>query len=157
MSYYGRDYPNGYSSHIYLIGNISLHYAVLGGIGLFALASILYIRYRSDWALGPGLARFKPFFAQGAFCMLVYCLNLAPYVGVARSTFIYHYMPALIYAELLLARTLETLVGPRYMGHATILLLLVTGGTLVFFAPWVYALPLTLEGHARRRLLPRWD
>jgi dolichyl-phosphate-mannose--protein O-mannosyl transferase len=27
----------------------------------------------------------------------------------------------------------------------------------LIYAPWVYAFPLTGEGHARRRWLSRWD
>lgn len=130
---------------------------MLGAWALIALAALLYVRYRNDWALGPGLARFRPFFAQVAFCAFVYIINLAPYVGVARSTFIYHYMPALIYGELAAARLVETLVGPRYTPVATLLVLAITGGVVFHFAPWIYATPLTLDGHARRRWLPRWD
>ena len=44
---------------------------------------------------------------QVVFCICAYLLNLAPYLQVKRSTLIYHYMPALLYAELLAARTLE--------------------------------------------------
>ena len=43
------------------------------------------------------------------------------------------------------------------MPAATGALLAATGATLAFFSPWVYGTPLTSEGHAARRWLPRWD
>lgn len=158
VSYYGKDVPGTpYSTHIYLIGNHALHYGVLGAWALFAAAALLYVRYRNDWALGPGLARFKPFFAQAAFCALVYVVNLAPYVGVARSTFIYHYMPALLYAELLAAITVDWFAGPRWRGVAVRVYAVLVASVFLFNYPWVFAFPITNDGHARRRWLPRWN
>jgi dolichyl-phosphate-mannose--protein O-mannosyl transferase len=76
---------------------------------------------------------------------------------VSRSAFIYHYMPALMYAEVLTALMVDQIAGPRAMPVVTkVLVGIVTIGFL-FYAPWVYAMPLTSEGHARRRLLKRWD
>ena len=46
-----------------------------------------------------------------AFCVLTYALNLLPYIAVNRSAFCYHYMPALMYAELLSALTMDRLFG----------------------------------------------
>jgi dolichyl-phosphate-mannose--protein O-mannosyl transferase len=37
------------------------------------------------------------------------------------------------------------------------LLLLVVVTCYLYYSPWIYAFPLTNEGHARRRWLPRWD
>ncbi len=39
---------------------------------------------------------------------------------------------------------------------AKILILIIVAG-FIYYAPWVYAFPLTSEGHARRRLYRRWD
>ena len=46
-----------------------------------------------------------------AFCVITYSLNLLPYIAVNRSAFCYHYMPALMYAELLSALTMDRLFG----------------------------------------------
>ena len=83
---------------------------------------------------------------------MVYIINLAPYVGVQRSTFIYHYMPALVYGELMAARLVETLVGPRYTPFATLLILGITGGVVLHFAPWIYATPVRAASSAASRL-----
>lgn len=36
-------------------------------------------------------------------------------------------------------------------------ILLVVVSCYLYYSPWIYAFPLTSEGHARRRWLPRWD
>ena len=51
-----------------------------------------------------------------AFCVLTYALNLLPYIAVNRSAFCYHYMPALMYAELLSALTIDRLFGEGACG-----------------------------------------
>ena len=51
----------------------------------------------------------------------------------------------------------EQLVGKRNMPWAMKGIMAVVLASFLFFAPWVYAFPLTSEGHARRRLLKRWD
>ena len=49
------------------------------------------------------------------------------------------------------------LAGKRWMPLVTKAYLLVTVGSFVYFSPWIYSLPLTPEGHARRRWLSSWD
>ena len=67
-------------------------------------------RYKRE----PGLRlphHFSAYFSVVAFCVLTYSLNLLPYIAVNRSAFCYHYMPALMYAELLSALTMDRLFG----------------------------------------------
>jgi dolichyl-phosphate-mannose--protein O-mannosyl transferase len=104
----------------------------------------------------PTIRSLNLFFASGAFCVAAYCINLIPYLGVARSTFIYHYMPALIYGELLLARVIEHIAG-KHTPIAARVVLLVVGLVWLHYTPWIYGFPLTNDGHARRRWNPRWD
>jgi dolichyl-phosphate-mannose--protein O-mannosyl transferase len=104
----------------------------------------------------PTIRSLNLFFASGAFCVAAYCINLIPYLGVARSTFIYHYMPALIYGELLLARVIEHIAG-KHTPVAARVVLLVVGLVWLHYTPWIYGFPLTNDGHARRRWNPRWD
>lgn len=66
-------------------------------------------------------------------------------------------MPALVYAEILAARTVEQLVPRRWLTRAVAAYLVVVVATFLFFAPWVYALPLNNDGHERRRWLKRWN
>jgi dolichyl-phosphate-mannose--protein O-mannosyl transferase len=155
VSYYGKDYPGNHSSHVYLLGNPVLHWGVLAAQAVFVVLCALYLRYRSHPDMS--LSRFNAFFGQASFCFVVYWLNLLPYIGIARSTFVYHYMPALMYGQLLTACTVEAVV-PRKWLRATVLTIAAgLAATLVFFGPWIYATPLTADGHERRRWLPRWN
>lgn len=79
MSYYGKDWPHGHSSHVYLIGNPVLHWSVIGAFGVFALLCGLYLRYRTHPKLN--LSRFNASFSQMSFCFVVFWLNLLPYIG----------------------------------------------------------------------------
>jgi dolichyl-phosphate-mannose--protein O-mannosyl transferase len=123
--------------------------------------------------------------------------NLIPYVFVKRSCFLYHYIPGLLYGELMLAMMIDKLSGacdvcgaggargayrdpastnrslhlrpalpPPYCHAASAgkrrdavvkVALFVVVTTYLFYAPWVYAMPLTSEGHDRRRWLKRWN
>ena len=82
--------------------------------------------------------------------------NLIPYVFVKRSCFLYHYIPGLLYGELMLAMMVDKMSGPQ-RDRAVRLIALAVVVCFLFFAPWVYALPLTSEGHDRRRWLRRWN
>jgi hypothetical protein len=73
-----------------------------------------------------------------AFCALGWVLNLAPYAGVARTCFAYHYMPALVYGELILALVIQQLAGPRYFPLAAKLAILAVGLVWAYFTPWIY-------------------
>ena len=66
-------------------------------------------------------------------------------------------MPALMYGEVVAALMLDQLAGPRYVARATKVLCAILILGFVFWAPWFYCFPLTAEGHARRRILKRWD
>ena len=131
----------------------------LGGlVGVAFLSSAFYLRYKHFRGNCGWLSRrVAPFFSATGYCLWVYVLNLLPYILVARSAFIYHYMPALMYAEVMSALVIEQFVGKRNMPAAMKVLSVVVIGSFLFYSPWVYAYPLTSESHARRRLLKRWD
>jgi dolichyl-phosphate-mannose--protein O-mannosyl transferase len=42
-------------------------------------------------------------YSAHSFAFAAWLCNLAPYILVSRSCFVYHYMPGLLYAELLAA------------------------------------------------------
>jgi dolichyl-phosphate-mannose--protein O-mannosyl transferase len=117
---------------------------------------VFYMRYQREPGLDIG-SHFKKYVAVVAFGTVAYSLNLLPYVGVKRSCFAYHYMPALMYAELVTPITMDRVFGPKYMGLATKLLLVLYTAGFLYFAPWIYALPLSADEHAARRWLRRWD
>ena len=77
------------------------------------------------------------------------------YIAVARSAFCYHYMPGLFYAELLLALFMDRVTRPYHVVGTRIVLAAVFAG-FVFWSPWVYAFPLTRQGHDARRWMASW-
>ena len=137
VSYYGKDLPLTYTAHMYLIGNHAIHWSVVVALGVFAALSLLYLRYRNVPRYAEWLGLFRPYFAQASFCLAVYVVNLAPYVAVARSTFCYHYMPALVYGELMVAQTIDLLAGPRHLKAATKVYLAIIGLVWFYYTPWI--------------------
>jgi len=126
-------------------------------MALSVLAAAAYLRLRT-FPSAPGASPARAAFAAVVvFSMLGYTLNIAPYLGVKRSTFIYHYMPALIYAELLTAITVDWFAGPAWRGVAVHVYGILLAAVYLFNYPWIYAFPITNDGHARRRWLPRWN
>ena len=85
--YYSKDYKHTYTAGMYLIGNPAVLWGVVASLFLSVVLIVLFLRYRHT----PGLRldAFSPTFAQIGFCLTVYWLNLLPYLGVKRSTFIY--------------------------------------------------------------------
>jgi len=78
--------------------------------------------------------------------------NLLPYVLVTRSCFIYHYMPALMYGEIMTALLVDKLAGRKFMPLACKVILAVVLAVWLHFAPWVYA----IRECGRRGSLSRW-
>jgi dolichyl-phosphate-mannose--protein O-mannosyl transferase len=146
---------------VYLLGNPAVIWLVGALVATTFASSAFYLRYKHfrgslgncDWLS----ARMATFSSATGYCLWVYVLNLLPYILVNRSAFIYHYMPALMYGEVMSALMVEQLVGKKNMPLAMKLIMGVVLASFCYYAPWVYAFPLTSEGHARRRLLKRWD
>jgi dolichyl-phosphate-mannose--protein O-mannosyl transferase len=141
VSYYGKDLPLTYTAHMYLIGNHAIHWSVVLVLGLFVVLTLFYLRYRNVPRFSEWLGNFKGYFAQCSFCLMVYFVNMAPYVAVARSTFCYHYMPALVYGELMVARTIDLLAGPRWRVTATKVYLAIIGLVWFHYTPWIVRNP----------------
>ena len=154
LAYYGHDFPGGYHANVYLLGNPAVIWPAIACVLAAAVICVIYTRYRARAPAGDDLHRFA---GQATFCLLGYFFNLLPYLGVVRSTFVYHYMPALVFAQILSARVFETLTPVRYRAAAFKVVVLVVALVFVYFSPWIYALPMQQEAHARRRWLPRWD
>ena len=158
LLYYSKDMGDGKTQMVYLLGNPAVIWLVGVLVGVTAASSAFYLRYKHFRGNCGWLSqRVAPFFSATGYCLWVYILNLLPYVLVNRSAFIYHYMPALMYGEVIASLMVEQIVGKRNMPLGMKLIMLVVLCSFAYYAPWVYAHPLTSEGHARRRLLKRWD
>lgn len=140
LLYYSKDFvARGISQSklIYLLGNPGVIWLVGVCVVLCVLASACYLRYKHDQHFQ--LHVHSNVFSAIGYCLWVYILNLLPYILVNRSAFIYHYMPALMYAEIMSALLIEQLVSKRYMPIAMKVLAVVIISCFFFYAPWVCA------------------
>jgi dolichyl-phosphate-mannose--protein O-mannosyl transferase len=100
-----------------------------------------------------------------------YLLNLVPYMLIARSKFVYHYMPALMVGAALFALSMEALWGwaaraaapaPRVRAAAAAAVTAaafaaVTAAFFYFGLPFVYGYKLTHEQHQARMWNSKWQ
>ena len=158
VSYWGSSMGTAEdASSMYLIGS---PWSTLAVLGVMALLPAIYIaaqrtawykpgeatlgvkvldRFRAAWT--PSVARAVTWAAFG------WCLNLLPYVIIDRTTFAYHYLPALLYGHLTLALLIDAFLGDAGCAAA----IAVAGATFYRYSPWVYAIPLTMEQHEALR------
>ena len=138
---------------IYLIQN------PVGAIWVFAavlamfLLSLVVTRYRT---IIPKKNRILPIVDRGIFLLAGYFLNLLPFMFVERCYFIYHYLPALTYGQLLTALLIDAMPKPLRLLFTALILTSVVAA-FVFWAPWVYALPIKISGMTSRQWMPRWN
>lgn len=154
------DKTKGLTESVYLVGNPAVIWGVLFLLGMAALYAFLYCRYRNVEVIRKLLFKdrkgIESYFRAVAFCFTCYSLNLIPYIPVTRSCFVYHYMPALLYGEILAALTVERWCG-RFTPLVAKYILAVVIIVFIYYMPWVYSIALTAEGHERRRWLPGWN
>jgi dolichyl-phosphate-mannose--protein O-mannosyl transferase len=161
LRYWDRSMAWGYTQVIYLLGNPLVIWLVAACLVLSAIVIAIYFRVRQLGFLSQpqyaALDKWGPAFTRIGYCMVAYALNLLPYTAVNRSCFIYHYMPALLYGEIVVALFIDAMAGRKYINRTVVILFIPIFLTWLHFCPWVYALPLTADGHARRMWMKRWD
>ena len=94
----------GIARAIYLLGNPAVVWGTSACVLLWLLTSALALHFRSSLTYRHKDVRA---FQLCSFAFVAWVCNLAPYILVHRSSFIYHYMPGLLYAELLTALWLD--------------------------------------------------
>lgn len=111
------------NAQIYLVGNPVVWWASTVSV----LVLLLY------WGLH------KVFQAKTATVLLAgYFLNLLPFAAVSRVTFLYYYLPSLIFAVLILVYLLNTQKNAKIT--LMLFLVLVLAG-FIYFTPVTYGLP----------------
>jgi dolichyl-phosphate-mannose--protein O-mannosyl transferase len=143
---------------VYAMGNPPLWWlttvAIAVVLSLALWQVITFLRNRSE-PIGAGLSGDLPlclYFAAG------YLANLLPWLSISRCAFLYHYMPAYLFASFALAWLLSSWFSSperslQMMGGS--LLLLCVGG-LVFWLPIFLGLPLSPAQWQWRVFLPSW-
>ena len=103
---------------MYLFGNPVECWGILVAMALFV--ALYFIAQRTAWyARGANAlvdtvqAYFKGAAPALAFLLGGWLLNLLPYAAINRTTFAYHYLPALLYGNLFLAVFTDHFFGAR--------------------------------------------
>ncbi len=93
-----------------------------------------------------------------AYLVLGWGANLLPWLSVKRCTFLYHYMPSLVFAVMALAFILDRwLQGTVFSRKVTAIAVLITLLlAFLFWMPLYLGLPLTPESIALRRWFTSW-
>lgn len=105
LLYYTEELEDGRFRQIYLIGNPAIMYVCVLFALSFFFCLIFYFRYRYLISNDVELSRLL---SKGMFLLLAYSLNLFPYIAVDRSAFLYHYIPGLLYAQLLTSLMIDS-------------------------------------------------
>lgn len=126
---------------------------VLWGLGSIAI-SIAFFK------IGRLLFRKTSFTAEQdwpwVYCGINYLVNWLPWLVVTRCTFLYHYLPSVIFSFLVLAWLITCwLEKVRFRRVAWISIALVTIA-FVFWLPLYLGLPLSPQSWGWRLLLPTW-
>ncbi|CDF36110.1 Dolichyl-phosphate-mannose--protein mannosyltransferase, family GT39 [Chondrus crispus] len=157
--YYYVDKAEGYTEDrpvvrvIYLLQNPASALWVAAAVALFALLLPCVLRYRNRISEKHSMHRVV---SVGCFLLAGYVLNLVPYMFVERCSFLYHYLPALMYGQLLAALLIDALPR-RVRVSLTVVIIATLVAAFVFWAPWVYAWPIDGDAITRRQWMPRWN
>lgn len=132
-------YWNGEKEKIYLLGNPILWWLSTLAIFFLFFLAIFYEEIRKD--------------NRAVLILLGYLISLAPYFQVTRSTFLYHYFPALIFSIFSLSYLLGRIKnGEKVLFFILILVFL----CFLYFAPLSYGFPLEPEQYQMRIWLKSW-
>lgn len=138
---------------VYLLQNPAMALWVFTAVTAFVVLAPLVHRYRAFISNDHPVV---DIFNRGSFLLGGYMLNLLPYILVERCYFLYHYLPALTYGQILTAFLVDSLPRiPRLL--LTVLISVSVVAAFIFWAPWMYCLPIDFEGVKRRQWMPGWN
>lgn len=140
-------------SIIYLLMNPMMATSINTFMLVYVGALFITVRYRKMYVMPEPL---KQHLRRGGVMFFGWIASMLPTMVVYRSGPVYQYLPGLFFAQALAAVGFD--ITPRFarpMMAAFVLTLLVA--SFLYWSPWVYAWPLTHEGHIQRRWFPKWD
>lgn len=155
--YIDEDAGSGNREMIYLISNPVLTVVsgcgVLFGLSLLLATPVILWRGRMSGALSAVRKR------AGVVFVLVsgWVLNLVPYIGVRRCTFLYHVLPALQLASLLAGVALQTVPSRRVRTALCVAVVAAMAAAFWYWRAWTYALERSYDELKALRWMPRWN
>jgi dolichyl-phosphate-mannose-protein mannosyltransferase len=92
------------------------------------------------------------------YLVVNYSVNLFPWMLVTRCTFIYHYMPSLIFAILALTWILNRWFEGtnNLLKHSGVMIVLLIIVAFIFWLPIYLGLPLSVKDFDLRMIMPNW-
>lgn len=102
--------------------------------------------------------KFNPHINIAFYLVVNYAANLLPWTRVTRCVFIYHYMPAVVFAFLSIAWLTDQCLSSYYRvirGLGITIIFLILAG-LIFWLPIYLGLPLSPEGYRFRMWFNSW-
>lgn len=142
-----------YIRAIYLIQNPAGALWVLAAVVTVAISIPIFWRYRFDIAKERSAHRL---YNMGSFLLCGYFVNLLPYIFVERCYFLYHYLPALTYGQLIFGVLIDSL--PKIPRNIIAFVMMTSVlAAFIFWSPWAYGFRLHLDGFKKRQWIARWD
>ncbi|KAJ8905497.1 hypothetical protein NDN08_002004 [Rhodosorus marinus] len=139
------------SGPVKLIVNPGVALLTVSAVGITILATLLSIRYR-DSRLVTNSAKTLH---MSAALVAAWILNLLPYMAVERSAFLYHYLPGLYYAQILLGVVVAGLPKvPRRIAASLMIATIVAA--FINWSPWIYGLAVPRASKWRLNLFDSW-
>jgi dolichyl-phosphate-mannose-protein mannosyltransferase len=150
-----------YVYSVYAMGNPLLWWsttiAIAVVLGLCVWQGELWLR-RFRATESPVLGLHIPDQPVLVFIATSYVANLLPWLSISRCAFLYHYMPAYLFASLALAWMIESWIKSQWLS------LRIVAGTIVlaslvgffFWLPFYLGIPLSPEAWQMRIWLPSW-
>lgn len=156
LLYFNKQIEGKWAS-VYLHNNPIVNWVCAFGVVVCVLFFLTFARYRESKFFVAARRSTLPYAMRTCvFLFWGWLINLLPYMLVDRSAFVYHYLPGLIYAQLLAGVLVDQIpFYRRILVTLTILSMVII--SFIYYAPWIYCFPLTSEEHAARRWLPHWD
>lgn len=138
---------------IYILMNPVMNVLVVVLIAVFFAVFFHSIRYRKAIRVSDP---FRAHLRRGAVLFFGWIGSMLPTMVVYRSGPLYQYLPGLFFAQALGACGFD-LIPPKGRPAAAAAMIAAMLAAFVYWAPWVYATPLTMQAHTARRWFPRWD
>lgn len=147
--------PRAPKAIIYLIGNPVESVLVLACVLVFTATILVLSRAKGD---SKAKLRFVKMYNvhTGMYLLAGWVCNLAPYLLVRRAAFLYHYMPALFYGQLL-SGVIVDFLPPRARKPVVALLCAALAAAFVYWSPWIYGFYITDRQHKARQWMRRWN
>lgn len=156
LLYFNKEIDGKWGS-VYLHCNPVVCLTCAACVAIFILVRLMSVRYRNTKIFKSETRMLlQNALRSGTFLFWGWLINLLPYILVDRSAFVYHYLPGLIYAQLLSGLIVDQ--APLVVRVLMMVLIMAASiAAFVQFVPWIYCFPLSSTEHSDLRWYGRWD